>query len=181
MIRITQVLAAGAGARATLSLPFESRRRSRLRARLDGGEEVGLFLPRGTALREGDLLLADNGWVVRVRAATESVSCARSADPILLARASYHLGNRHVALQIDGQGVRYLHDHVLDGMVRALGLTVTVEHLPFEPEVGAYGASARDAHGHEHEAGGHSGGPAHEDRHEHTPSHGHGHGLGHKP
>src|SRR5579862_3549598 len=101
MIRILQVLPPGPSAQEVLALPFELRRRSRLRSRLESGEEVGLFLPRGTALREGDLLQADNGRVVQVRAAPETVSCARSQDPLLLARASYHLGNRHVALQIE--------------------------------------------------------------------------------
>jgi len=176
MIRITQVLTAAADAHEGLSLPFELRRRSRLRARLDSGEEVGLFLPRGTALREGDLLQADDGRVVRVRAAPETVSCARAPDPVCLARASYHLGNRHVALQIGADGVRYLHDHVLDEMVRALGLTVTVEQAPFEPEAGAYGG-----HAHVHEAGpdrGHdvpSRGGAHEHAHSHGSAHAHGH------
>jgi urease accessory protein len=177
MIQITQILAHRAEAQDALSLPYEQRRRSRLRARLDGGEEVGLFLPRGTALREGDLLLADNGWVVRVRAAPETVSRARCADPVALARAAYHLGNRHVALQIEEDSVRYLHDHVLDEMLHAMGLAVTLETLPFEPEVGAYGGHS---HAHEHEHGddeeartlGHS--------HGHSHSDGHSHGRGHR-
>ena len=181
MIRITQVLTAPAEARDSLSLPFELRRRCRLRARLDGGEEVGLFLPRGTALREGDLLLADNGWAVRVRAAPETVSCARSADPIALARASYHLGNRHVALQIDGDSVRYLHDHVLDEMVSALGLAVTVEALPFEPEGGAYGGHAAASHSHEQEQAPDADGHAYPSAHGHSHPRGHSHDHGHKP
>jgi urease accessory protein len=173
MIRITEVLAAGSASmlppRAQLSLPFEQRRKSRLRSRLEGGEEVGLFLPRGTALRDGDLLRADNGWVVRINAAPETVSVARSNDPLALARASYHLGNRHIALQVTSDGVRYLHDHVLDEMVRALGLTVTKEDLPFEPEAGAYGGFGRhDDHGHTHgDIRSHDHGHAHPHGHEH--------------
>lgn len=166
---------AGATPQDTLSLPYEERRRSRLRARLAGGEEVGLYLPRGTALRDGDLLQADNGWIVQVKAATETVSCARSGDPLLLARACYHLGNRHIALQIDPDGVRYLHDHVLDEMVRAMGLTVTVEDLPFEPEVGAYGGHG---HGHSHGDESHadfSQGSGHGHSLEHSHEHGHKH------
>lgn len=128
-----------------LVLPFEQRSKSRLRTTLANGEEAGLFLERGSVLRGGDLLLADDGRVVEIVAAPETVSTVRSDDPGQLARASYHLGNRHVALQI-GQGwVRYLHDHVLDDMVRGLGLSIAVEEAPFEPEAGAYGAHSHGA------------------------------------
>ena len=135
-------------AQATLTLPFEQRQKSRLRTRLDNGEEVGLFLPRGTVLRHGDRLRAANGRVVEVRAAPETVSTARTDDPLRLARAAYHLGNRHVALQLGPGWLRYLHDHVLDGMVRELGLEVIYEQAPFEPEAGAYGGGHH--HGHDH-------------------------------
>ncbi len=174
MIRITELLSEASPAQHGLSLPYELRRRSRLRSRLDSGEEIGLFLPRGTVLRDGDVLRADNGWVVRVNAAPETVSCARSSDPVALARASYHLGNRHVALQIAEDGVRYLHDHVLDDMVRALGLAVTVEQLPFEPEVGAYGGFGGHGHGpHGADEDAHALDAGHE--HSHSHSHGHEH------
>src|SRR5690606_20587671 len=100
----------------TLTLPFEARQRSRLRVSLSSGEEAALLLPRGTVLRGGDLLRLSDGRCVRVEAAPESVSTAYTDDAQLLARAAYHLGNRHVALEV-GQGyVRYLHDHVLDDM-----------------------------------------------------------------
>jgi len=187
MIRIAEILTEAAPAQAALSLPFELRRRSRLRSRLDGGEEVGLFLPRGTVLREGDLLRADNGWVVRIRAAPETVSWARSADALALARASYHLGNRHVALQVAPDGLSYLHDHVLDEMVRALGLTVTVEERPFEPEAGAYGGQGASGHGHEPASGhepapghAHGAGTEHGQGHGHGPPHAHPHGHDHE-
>ena len=144
---------------------------------------MGLFLPRGTALRDGDLLRAENGWIICVRAAPETVSVARAADPVTLARASYHLGNRHIALQVTGDGVRYLHDHVLDEMVRSLGLTVTVESLPFEPEAGAYGGFGG------HDDAGHSHGRAHAESHAHAHAdtdsrghvHAHSHGHSHEP
>ena len=135
-------------AQATLTLPFEQRQKSRLRTRLDNGEEVGLFLPRGTVLRHGDRLRAANGRVVEVRAAPETVSTARTDDPLRLARAAYHLGNRHVALQLGPGWLRYLHDHVLDGMVRELGLDVVCEQAPFEPEAGAYGGGHHQGHDH---------------------------------
>ena len=109
---------------------------------------------RGQILRGGDLLLADDGRVIEVAAATETVSTVHSARcRVQLARAAYHLGNRHVALQIGDGWLRYRHDHVLDEMVQGLGLTVTVEQAPFEPEAGAYHADADGAHGHSHSDG----------------------------
>jgi len=130
-----------------LVLPFEMRQKSRLRARLSSGVEVGLILERGTVLRGGDLLRADDGSVIEVIAALETVSTVRESDPMRLARAGYHLGNRHVPVQIGAGWLRYGHDHVLDDMVRGLGLAVVVEQAPFEPEAGAYGHAA---HSHEH-------------------------------
>ena len=147
-LQIVERLSADLPAQATLILPFEQRQKSRLRTRLDSGEEVGLFLPRGTVLRHGDRLRATDERVVEVRAAPETVSTAHTTDSLLLARAAYHLGNRHVALQLGPGWLRYLHDHVLDGMVRELGLEVVCEQAPFEPEAGAYGGGHH--HGHDH-------------------------------
>jgi urease accessory protein len=132
-----------------LILPFSERSKSRLRAVLDNGEEAGLFLERGSILRHGDLLLADDGRVVEVEAAPEAVSTVHTDNGLTLARASYHLGNRHVALQIGPGWLRYCHDHVLDDMLRGFGLTVRVELAPFEPEGGAYVAHS-GAHSHAH-------------------------------
>jgi urease accessory protein len=130
----------------TLTLPLEKRLRSRLRVTLDDGVDAGVFLSRGETLRDGDLLAADDGTVVQVRAAPETVSEVRCDDPFLLARACYHLGNRHVPLQIRTDRLRYLHDHVLDEMLRGLGLRPTCLEAPFEPEPGAYGGHAH-SHG----------------------------------
>ena len=113
-----------------------------MRTRLSTGEEAGLMLERGTVLRGGDRLLADDGRVIEVVAAPETVSTVTAAEPASLARAAYHLGNRHVALQIGPGWLRYLHDHVLDEMVIGLGFQVAVESAPFEPEGGAYGNHA---------------------------------------
>lgn len=146
-LQIVERLSEDLPVQATLTLPFDQRQKSRLRTRLDSGEDVGLFLPRGTVLRHGDRLRTTTGLVVEVRAAPETVSIARTDDALLLARAAYHLGNRHVALQIGPGWLRYLHDRVLDGMVRELGLTVAGEQVPFEPEAGAYGG---DHHGRAH-------------------------------
>lgn len=153
LIKVTELLDQPATAQATLSLPFELRQKSRLRANLDSGEEVGLILPRGHVLRGGDCLKAENGMVIQLTAADESVSTVTAPDPLTLQRACYHLGNRHVPLQITESWIRYLEDHVLDDMVISLGLSVTHEQAPFEPEVGAYhkhGHSHDDAHGHKH-------------------------------
>jgi urease accessory protein len=187
MLTVSRRTSQAAPAAATLTLPFEQRCRSRLRARLDDGREVALFLPRGAVLRGGDALEAEDGSAIRVVAAPEAVSTARSADPLLLARAAYHLGNRHVSLQVGAGWLRYLHDHVLDEMVRALGLPVRAEQAPFEPEPGAYGGAHAHEHGHTHgdERGhehGHEHGPAQSHppgdepahAHDHEP-HGHGH------
>jgi urease accessory protein len=147
MIRLTRRLRAPEAAQATLTLPLAGRLKSRLRVTLDDGTPGGLFLERGAPLRDGDLLADDRGFVVRVRAASETVSTASCDDPLLLARACYHLGNRHVPLQIARGWLRYAPDHVLDAMLRALGLEVRSERAPFEPESGAYGGGH---HGHEH-------------------------------
>ena len=134
-----------------LVLPFGERSKSRLLVRLDNGEEAGLFLERGSVLRHGDLLLADDGRVVQVEAASETVSTVHTGDGLMLARASYHLGNRHVALQIGAGWLRYQHDHVLDDMLRGFGLLVQVEQAPFEPEGGAYVPAGNHAHTHSHD------------------------------
>ncbi len=137
---------------AIAALTLEQRVRSRQRVRLDDGREAGILLPRGETLKDGDLLATDDGGLtVRIVAAPECVSVAACADPVLLSRACYHLGNRHVALQIEPGRLCWLHDHVLDAMVLGLGLDVTVQDAPFEPEPGAYGSQADgQAHGHAH-------------------------------
>jgi urease accessory protein len=138
-------------AAARLVLPFELRQRSRLLASLDSGEEVGLIMPRGTVLRGGDRLQSSDGRLVEVIAAPEQLSIVRSSDARQLARAAYHLGNRHVAVQITADSIRYLHDHVLDDMLRGQGLTVAYDKLPFEPEAGAYSTSHGHGNSHTHD------------------------------
>jgi urease accessory protein len=127
-----------------LELPFDTRSKSRLRARLASGEEVGLFLPRGTILRGGDRLLGQDGRVVAVVAAAEDLLEVRCRDTRELARAAFHLGNRHVAVEVGPEWLRLQADHVLEGMLVGLGCQVRALTAPFEPEAGAY------AHGHQH-------------------------------
>ncbi len=134
---------------AALSLTWEARQRSRQLVRLDDGREAALLLPRGVGLKHGDLLQAASGQLVRVAALAEDLSLALCADPVGLARACYHLGNRHVPVQIQPGRLLYQRDHVLDEMLRGLGLEPEAVRAPFEPESGAY-------HGHQHAGhGGH--------------------------
>ncbi len=140
MLRLTHKIDTPASVRATLTLSFEQRLKSRLRVTLDDGIEAGLFLARGTNVRDGEYIASEDGIAVLVKAAPETVSTVRCNDPQLLARAAYHLGNRHVPLQIGNGLLRYQHDHVLDEMLRGLGLDVQIEQAPFEPEPGAYGS-----------------------------------------
>lgn len=128
-------------------LRFDTRCKSRLRAKLESGEICGLFLPRGTVLRGGDKLLGSDGRVVEVVAAPEALMEAVSDDPLLIAKAGYHLGNRHVAVELQPGRLRFGADHVLGEMLRGLGLAVTEIEAPFEPESGAYGSHPHP-HGH---------------------------------
>ncbi len=132
----------------TLTLDHEQRRRARLRVALPSAEAVGISLPRGVCLKEGDRLCSESdGVVARVRAAPEHVSVAETHDSHLLTRGAYHLGNRHVPLRIERSRLIYPHDHVLDGMCRELGFSVSAQLLPFEPEAGGYAGEAAHGHG----------------------------------
>jgi urease accessory protein len=145
MLLFESLAPAGSVAVDRLVLAFETRCKSRLRARLASGEECGLFLPRGTVLRGGNKLLGSDGRIVEVIAAPEALMEAVSGDPLALARAAYHLGNRHVAVHLLPGRLRFAADHVLGEMVRGLGLKLAEIEAPFEPESGAYGAHG--AHG----------------------------------
>jgi len=151
-----------------LRLPFDSRQKSRLKTQLASGEEVGLMLPRGEILRGGDLVTASDGRVIEVVAEPEKVvhvTCTSAAE---LAKAAYHLGNRHVPVQVGDGFLRLAADHVLEEMLTKLGATVAHMEAPFEPEAGAYGG------GHRHDEMGH-GGKIHDHGHDHDHDHDHGH------
>ena len=132
-------------------LPFDDRKKSRLKTESEQGEALGFMLPRGQILRHGTLLVDELGRVIEVKAAQETVSVVESQDTHLLLRAAYHLGNRHVPLQVGNHRLLYQHDHVLDDMVKGLGLSVSVQQQPFEPEDGAYAPGTGHHHGHHHE------------------------------
>jgi len=169
MIELTKLLNTKTKADATLTLPIEQRVRSRLKVTLDDGRDAGLFLPRGTLIRGGDYLSDNNGLIIEIIAANESVSTLHCNDTTQLVRAAYHLGNRHIPLQIESNWLRYQHDHVLDEMLAQMGLNVTVESAPFEPEAGAYQqAPHQHSHGHDH---------SHEHTHNHSHSHSHNSGV----
>ena len=161
MIEITsRAVAANADSQAKakeqLKLPFDLRQKSRLRTKLMSGEEAWLMLPRGDILRGGDLLLATDGRVVEVVALAEQVLHVICANASELAKAAYHLGNRHVPVQVGDGFLRIASDHVLADMLRGLGATLTPMQAPFEPEAGAYGG------GHPHQEEGGHGGRIHE-------------------
>ena len=145
------------------ALTLEQRVKARQRVTLKNGGTAGLYIQRGSVLHDGDLIQANNGEVICIRAADESVSTVQFEDPLSMAKACYHLGNRHVALQINELMVRYQHDHVLDDMLISMGLKPMHEMAPFEPESGAYGE-----HGH---AKPHSHGGEHNHSHDHSHEH----------
>lgn len=132
----------------TLTLAYELRKKARIKTKLDSGEEVGIMLPRGLVLRGGDGLQSDDGVIVKVIAAAEEVSVAQSDNKLLLAKAAYHLGNRHMPLQVEENYLIYLKDHVLDEMVENLGLKIGHEMRAFEPESGAYSTHSNHSHSH---------------------------------
>ncbi|MEM1260927.1 MAG: urease accessory protein UreE [Pseudomonadota bacterium] len=127
----------------TIELPFELRQKARQRIVLRSGREAFVKLNRGGVLRGGDCLASAGGFVVRIGSALEALSEVTSDDNITLARAAYHLGNRHVWVEIGRHSVRYQRDHVLDHMLERLDFRITHIDAPFEPEAGAY-----DGHSH---------------------------------
>ena len=132
-----------------LRLPFERRQKSRQRATLASGEEVAIELPRGQVLRGGDWVVASDGRVIEVVAEAERVIHVECDTPQALARAAYHLGNRHVPVQVGEGWLRLAADRVLERMLEGLGAKLTSLEAPFEPEAGAYGAH----HRHDNESG----------------------------
>ena len=143
--------------RGQLKLPFDLRQKSRLKTKLVSGEEVGLILPRGEILRGGDLVTASDGRVIEIVAEPEKVLHIETRE---LAKIAYHLGNRHVPVQVGEGFLRIAEDHVLEEMVTKLGARVSKLEAPFEPEAGAYAGGH-----HQHDEMGH-GGKIHDHHHE---------------
>jgi urease accessory protein len=153
----------------TVELDWDVRQKSRFDATDSGGRHLGVFLPRGTLVRGGDVLVAEDGSMVKVVAAAQPVlevrTCAAHGTPFDLLRAAYHLGNRHVQLELQPDHLKLEPDHVLADMLRQMHLIVTETQAAFEPEGGAYAAGG---HGHAHE---HAHGHAHDHSHDHGHSH----------
>ena len=161
-----------------VELDWDVRQKSRLLATDSLGRELNVFLPRGSVLRGGDVLVAEDGSLIRVKAAPQPVlvvtHCVDHGTPFDLLRAAYHLGNRHVPLELQADRLLLEPDHVLADMLRAQHLIVTETSSAFEPEGGAYGAGAQAGHAHGHE---HAHAHAHDHKHEHGHDHGHAHGA----
>lgn len=206
MIHATKRIAGGAGLAsvlvkraATLELDWDTRSKSRFSATDSTGREIGVVLPRGTTLRGGDVLIAEDGSMLRVIAAAQPVLqvrfCSEHGQPFDLLRAAYHLGNRHVPLELQPELLQFEPDSVLADMLRRQHLIVTEAQAAFEPEGGAYGEGAGHGHHHGHEHHEHGPGCNHDHGHAASPApvrkplaipvkahdHGHDHGHVHGP
>lgn len=146
MLRIEKFADRHAVPNTQLVLTYDVRQKSRFTSVLASGEEVAVVLPRGRVLRDGDLLNTDDGRAVRVTATEERLLRVTAADAQSLARAAYHLGNRHAALQVGVDFLQLPYDHVLADMLQGLGAQVAEIIAPFEPETGAYGGGHHHAH-----------------------------------
>ncbi len=165
----------------TIELDWDVRQKSRFAATDSQARELAIFLPRGQAVRGGDVLVAEDGSMVRVIAAPQKVlyitTCPTHGTPFDLTRAAYHLGNRHVPIELQPDHLKIEPDHVLADMLRSMHLTVVEAEMAFEPEGGAYGGHVTND-GHSHHAPGHAHQHAHGHDHGHSHDHGHVHGPG---
>jgi urease accessory protein len=190
MLTVTKLLPQGRGLAAVLvrraaavELDWDVRQKSRFDATDSQGRALGVFLARGSVVRGGDVLVADDGSLVRVVAKPQPVMvvtpCAEHGSPFDLLRAAYHLGNRHVQLQLAPDRLLLERDHVLADLLRRMHLDVADADAAFEPEAGAYATEAAahgHAHGHDHaHEHGHDEGHGHDHAHDHDHPHGHGH------
>lgn len=133
----------------TLVLPFEIRQKGRFKAETIAGHEIGVFLERGNVLVEGDTLLAEGGMTIAIKSAQESVATVYCEDWLTFSRLCYHLGNRHVPLQIGERWLRFQHDHVLEDLAVSFGARIVHEEASFQPENGAYGKQKSHHHSHD--------------------------------
>jgi urease accessory protein len=182
MLKASKLFPRGAGLAPVLvkrassvELDWDVRQKSRFDATDSQGRALGVFLPRGTMVRGGDVLVAEDGSLIRVIAAPQAVlvvrACSEHGSPFDLLRAAYHLGNRHVQLELKPDHLRLEPDHVLADMLRNMHLIVTEANEAFEPEGGAYAAGGH-GHAHEHDHGHHDH-AAHEHGHKHDDDHKH--------
>ncbi|PWT85209.1 MAG: urease accessory protein UreE [Acidobacteria bacterium] len=146
MRRFTKLSTSSAENIPPLVLAFEARKKSRQLVRLDSGEEIGILLPPGTILRDGDVIESEDGSLFKVQAAREELVSVTATDPFQLLRAAYHLGNRHAAVQLQPDRILLPIDPVLKEMLVGLGLTVAIVSEQFTPETGAYGGGHKHGH-----------------------------------
>ena len=148
---------------ATMALDWDVRQKSRFDATDSTGRAIGVFLPRGTLVRGGDVLVIEDGSLVRVQAAPQEVlritACAQHGSPFDLTRAAYHLGNRHVPIELQPDHLKIEPDHVLADMLRAMHMTVVAVQEAFEPEGGAYSSQGHSHGAHSHGEHSHVHGP----------------------
>jgi len=184
MLTVNKLLAQGHGLApvllkraASVELDWDVRQKSRFDATDSQGRTLGVFLPRGTAVRGGDVLVAEDGSMIRVVAAPQPVlvvtHCREHGSPFDLLRAAYHLGNRHVQLELKPDHLKIEPDHVLADMLRHMHLIVNEAQAAFEPEAGAYAAGGHAHHDHAHDEGHDHGHPGHD--HGDHDHHGHSH------
>ena len=189
MLTCSKLIAGGQGLAAalvkraaTVELDWDVRQKSRFDATDSNGRAFGVFLARGTLVRGGDVLVLEDGSLVRVQAAPQEVlritACAEHGSSFDLTRAAYHLGNRHVPIELQPDHLKIEPDHVLADMLRSMHMTVVTVQEAFEPEGGAYSSHGHaQGHGHGHS---HDHGPTHGHTHEHSHSHDHAdHSHGH--
>jgi urease accessory protein len=142
MRRACEIKPAGAWNEASavdcIALDAHERHRRRIVLTGERGTTFLLDLPRATALRDGDGLLLDDGAIVRIAGRKEPLVEITAASPSELARLAWHIGNRHIDVQIVGDRLRIRRDHVIEDMLRGLGARVAPIEAPFEPEGGAY-------------------------------------------
>ena len=136
------------GVQERVVLDHLQRERGRIKATAESGAQLRIFLDRGKTLEVGEILRSQCGRHIEVVAASEKILCAETDDWQTFARACYHLGNRHVKIQVGERWLRITPDHVLAEMLEQLGLTVSEEEAPFVPESGAYSGGGH--HGHHH-------------------------------
>ncbi len=184
MLQISKCITGGKGLASalvkrapTVELDWDVRQKSRFDATDSTGRALGVFLPRGTLVRGGDVLVAEDGSLIRVLAAPQEVlritTCTEHGSPFDLTRAAYHLGNRHVPIELQPDHLKIEPDHVLADMLRAMHMTVVTVQEAFEPEGGAYSSQGHTHGAHAHNSHTHGAhGHAHDD---HDPSDGHDH------
>ena len=187
MLACSKLIAGGKGLASVLlkrassvSLDWDVRQKSRFETTDSLGRTLGVFLSRGTVIRGGDVLVAEDGSLIQVSAAPQEVlritACTIHGSPFDLTRAAYHLGNRHVPIELKPDHLKIEPDHVLAEMLRAMHMTVNTVLEAFEPEGGAYSSAGHShSHGHSHHDHGHDHAHSQADGHDHDGHGSHAH------